>query len=91
MEGNLVSTLLMMGAIFFIFYFLLIRPQRKREAEHRKMQDGISRGDRIVTNGGVLGKVISATDKKLVIETAVDTRLELDRGGIASKREAGAD
>lgn len=56
--------------IFFIFYFLLIRPQQKRQAEHDEMLKGIEKGDDVVTAGGIHGKVTGTTDDVLTLEIA---------------------
>lgn len=74
--------LIQMGAIFAIFYFLLIRPQQKEAARHRAMVASVGKGAEIVTNGGIIGLVVEAKDDRLVIESA-GTRLEVERGRIA--------
>ena len=56
--------------IFVVFYFLLIRPQTKRQKEHREMVDAIAAGNEVVTAGGVLGKVIKVSDQFVTIEVA---------------------
>ena len=56
--------------IFFIFYFLLIRPQQKRQREQEKMLGGIEKGDSVVTAGGMYGKVIGLTDDVITLEIA---------------------
>lgn len=74
--------LIQMGAIFAIFYFLLIRPQQKEAARHRAMVDSVGKGSEVVTNGGIVGTVVEAREDRLVIESA-GTRLEIERGRIA--------
>ena len=74
--------------IFAIFYFLLIRPQRKERKRHQEMLGKLSRGDRIMTNGGILGVIVHATDQALTITTGENTRIVVDRGHIARKIEA---
>ncbi|MBT5892037.1 MAG: preprotein translocase subunit YajC [Chromatiales bacterium] len=56
--------------IFVVFYFLLIRPQTKRQKEHREMVAAISAGNEVVTAGGVLGKVVKVADQFVIIEIA---------------------
>ena len=56
--------------MFAIFYFLLIRPQQKRQKEHAKMLSLLKKGDRVVTNGGLIGQVFALTDNELVVEIA---------------------
>ena len=58
--------------IFVVFYFFLIRPQRKREKETQKMRSNIEVGDEIVTSGGIIGRVVSIREDTVVIETGSD-------------------
>lgn len=75
--------LLQLVAIGFIFYFLLIRPQRKEQERHRKMIQELKKGDEVVTNGGIIGTVVHTQEDRLTIKTADDTRLVVQRGRIA--------
>jgi len=82
--------------IFVIFYFLLIRPQQKKMKEHRAMLDAVRRGDRIVTNGGIVGLVtkVLPDDKALMVEIADDVKVKVMRDMIAnvlSKTEPASD
>ncbi len=70
-------------AIFLIFYFLLIRPQRKEQERHRRMIEQLKKGDEVVTSGGIIGRVIHAQEDRLTIKTADDTRLVIERGRVA--------
>ena len=79
----------MTGMLFFvgmivIFYFLLIRPQQKRAKEHRKMVEAIGKGDEIVTNGGVLGKIVDVGEQYLTIEIADGVQIKLQRNAVAT-------
>ena len=71
-------------AIFAIFYFLLIRPQRKEQKRHREMVAGLKKGDGVVTAGGIVGKVIHAQEHHLTIVTAESTRIVIERPKIAT-------
>lgn len=75
--------LLQMVAIGAIFYFLLIRPQRKEQKRHRSMIEELKKGDEIVTNGGIIGTVVHTQDDRLTIKTDENTRLVVQRGRIA--------
>lgn len=82
--GNATLIFLMqMAAIFFIFYFILIRPQRKEQERHRTMIDELKKGDEVVTNGGIIGTVIHTQDDRLTIKTGESTRIVVERGRIA--------
>jgi len=61
-------TMLPLVAIFVIFYFLLIRPQQKRMKEHQEKIGGVKRGDKVVTGGGLVGKVVKADDDYVEID-----------------------
>jgi preprotein translocase subunit YajC len=89
--GNPMGTVFMFGAIFLIFYFLLIRPQRKQQKSHDEMVKSLSRGDEVVTIGGIIGKIIHLTDDRITIKTAEDTRLEIERSKVGRKAGPQAD
>jgi preprotein translocase subunit YajC len=76
--------LVQMVAIFAIFYFLLLRPQAKERSRVEDMLASIKKGDEIVTNGGIIGKVVHVEEKRLTIKTGENTRLTVDRGRVAS-------
>lgn len=73
--------------MIFIFYFILIRPQQKEKKRHQAMLSQLAKGDRVMTNGGILGQIVHATDAELTIRTAENTRIVIDRGHIARKIE----
>ncbi|CCQ73035.1 preprotein translocase subunit YajC [Magnetospira sp. QH-2] len=82
--GDLISGLLPMVLIFAVFYFLLIRPQQKRAKEHKGMLAALRRGDKIVTNGGIIGtisKVVS--DEEVTVEIAEGIKVRIMRAMIA--------
>jgi preprotein translocase subunit YajC len=82
--GDGFSTLVPLVLIFAVFYFLLIRPQQKRAKMHREMLGAIRRGDRIVTGGGILGKVIKVRDNdELDVEIAEGVKIRVQRGGVS--------
>ena len=84
-EGGGGSTifLMQMVAIGVIFYFLLIRPQRKEQARHRTMIEQVQKGDEVITSGGIIGTVVHAQDDRLTIKTGENTRVVVQRGRIA--------
>ncbi|HCZ05762.1 MAG TPA: preprotein translocase subunit YajC [Thermotogae bacterium] len=73
----------MLIAIFALFYFIAILPQRRREKQHRQMVESIKRGDVVVTIGGVVGKVIDVRKDTLKIKSANVTELEVRKASIA--------
>lgn len=74
--------LVQMMLIFGIFYFLLIRPQSKERERHDNMLKGIKKGDEVITNGGIIGKVVHVDGNRLTVKTG-DTRVTVDRGRVA--------
>lgn len=91
-EGpNPFGTIFMFAAIFLIFYFLLIRPQRQQQKAHDKMVQELRRGDEIATIGGIVGKIIHITDDRVTIKTASDTRLEVERSKVGRKLSGGGE
>lgn len=70
--------------IFVIFYFLLLRPQMKRAKEQRKMVEALSKGDEVVTTGGILGKITDVEDSFITVEIADGVRVKVQRNAVAS-------
>jgi len=70
--------------IFVIFYFLLLRPQIKRAKEHKKMIGSLAKGDEVVTNGGLLGKVTQLGDSFMVIEIAQGVEVKVQKTAVSS-------
>lgn len=69
--------------IIFAFYFFLMRPQKKRQKEETKMRENVQIGDKIITAGGISGRVIATKDKEVIIETGSDrTKLSVMRWAI---------
>ncbi len=70
-----------------IFYFLIIRPQMKRQKEHQEMQNSLSQGDRVVSNGGVHGVIKAIRDDGVLsVKIAENTVVEMDRAAVARKK-----
>jgi preprotein translocase subunit YajC len=73
--GGLVS-LIPFVAMFFIFYFLIIRPQQKRQKEHQKLLDSLEKGHRVATSGGMLGTVVGVKGDRVVLKIAENVKAE---------------
>ncbi|MBT8114083.1 MAG: preprotein translocase subunit YajC [Arenicella sp.] len=78
-----------MIALFVIFYFLLIRPQQKRQKEHRNMVAGLAKGDEIVTMGGVLGKITDVDDNFISVEIAKGTEIRVQKMSVQAMMPKG--
>lgn len=70
--------------MFVALYFLMIRPQMKRQKEHRAMVEAVSRGDEVVTSGGILGKVTKISDVYLSIEVQEGTEIVIQKSAIST-------
>ena len=73
--------------IFVIFYFMLIRPQQKKQKEIKKFREGLSVGDRVITAGGIYGKIRGIKDTTFVIEIADNVRITIDKGSVYPSAE----
>ena len=82
-QTSLMPMIIMWGAIIGIFYFLLIRPQKKAQERHQQMVEGLKKGDDVMTDGGIVGEVIHMKEDRVTVKTANDTRVEVARGKIA--------
>lgn len=82
--SGITSTLVMFGLIFLIFYFMIVRPQQKRQKDRQKMLDAIKKGDKIITAGGMHGTVIGVEDKTVLVQIAENVKVKVDRSSVAS-------
>lgn len=82
-SGSSLLSLLPMVLIFVVFYFLLIRPQQKRQKEHREMVANIGKGDEILTNGGLLGKVTKIGDPYISVELGQGLTVKMQASAVA--------
>jgi len=83
--GDLLTSFAPLILIFVIFYFLLIRPQQKRAKEHKNMVENLRRNDRVVTGGGIIGKVTKVGEgEEVEVEISEGTRVKLYRSTITA-------
>jgi preprotein translocase subunit YajC len=83
MGGGLMQFLPLI-AIVVIFYFLLIRPQQKRAKEHRAMVEAMAKGDEVVTNGGLLGRITEVGESFISVEIAAGVQIKVQKHAVAS-------
>ncbi len=81
-EASGAMNLIMIVALIAIFYFFMIRPQQKKQKEIRKFREGIQTGDRVVTAGGIYGKVRKINDTTIQLEIADNVRITVDKGSV---------
>ena len=89
--GGMGGMLLTFGLMFAVMYFLIIRPQQKRQKEHQKMLEAVKKGDRIISSGGLHGVVKDVRDETVLVKIAENTVVELSRSAIASRKGGDAD
>jgi preprotein translocase subunit YajC len=82
--GNPLVSLLFPIALIAIFYFLLIRPQSKRAKEHKKMVEAIAKGDEVMTQGGILGKITDVGETFISVEIATGVEVNMQKSAVAS-------
>lgn len=79
--------ILLLVAMFAIMYFLMIRPQQKRQKEIKKFRDGLTKGDKVVTAGGIYGTIRDIKETSFVVEVADGVRLRIDKGSVYPSAE----
>ncbi len=77
-----VSFFIFMGLLFAVFYFILIRPQQKRQKEHRRLLESLKKGDKVVTSGGIHGTIVGLSDAVITMEIADKVKVKVDRNCI---------
>lgn len=80
-----------MGLMFVMMYFLIIRPQRKKQKEAEALQKGMKSGDRVVTIGGVHGTVTNVKDTTVTVRIADNVKVEFEKSAIATVKKSDAD
>lgn len=88
--GDFLGMIAPMVLIMGVFYFLLIRPQQRKAREHQDLLTKISKGDTVVTNGGLIGKVVRVVDdNELLVEVGENVKVRVLRGGVHEVRAKG--
>ena len=88
--GSAMSSILMLVAFFAIFYFLLIRPQMKRNKEQRKMISELGKGDEVMTNGGIVGKIVKVGENYTELEIAENVVIKVQKSAVSGVLPKGA-
>lgn len=81
-ESNPLMSFLPLLLIVVVFYFFMIRPQMKRQKETRKFRESLAKGDKVVTTGGIYGKIVEVKETVIVLEIAKDVQIKVDKNGI---------
>ena len=81
--GNPINTIIMFVLILVIFYFFMIRPQRKKAAEAKKFMEGLAKGQRVVTIGGIHGKIEEVRDTTFIISVEGGVKLKIEKRAVS--------
>src|SRR6056297_4026236 len=83
-SGQMMTTFVTFGLVILIFYFLIIRPQNKKQKETQKMIDALKKGDKVATIGGIRGTIISVKEKTVVVKVDDNSKIEFSKSAVAS-------
>jgi preprotein translocase subunit YajC len=81
---GLLSSLLPFLLIILVFYFLILRPQQKRQKERQRLLDSVKKGDKIITSGGMHGVVEGIEDKTVLVKIADNTKVKIEKNAVSS-------
>ncbi|MBD3427016.1 MAG: preprotein translocase subunit YajC [Candidatus Omnitrophica bacterium] len=87
MQQNPLMGLLPIALIFIVFYFLLIRPQKKNQQEHAKMLENLQKNDEVVTAGGLFGTVVNIQNDVVTLRVDDNTRIKVQKSSVAKLRK----
>ncbi|MES1928101.1 preprotein translocase subunit YajC [Salinisphaera dokdonensis CL-ES53] len=82
--GGIMPTLIMVGLFFVFMYFMIIRPQMKRQKEHKKLLESLDKGVEVVTSGGVAGKIRQVGENFIVVEVSDGVEIRIQKNAVAS-------
>jgi preprotein translocase subunit YajC len=80
----MMGSVIMLGIFLVLFYFMIVYPQHKKSKEHRKMLGALEKGDELVTNGGILGRVTELDDSFVTLEVAAGVEMRFQRSAVAA-------
>ena len=84
---NTIAMFIFLLLLFGVFYFLIIRPQRRRQREHQELMASLKRGDKVITIGGIYGQIESVTEDNLVLKVESGAVMKMHKGSIACKQD----
>jgi len=87
MNQDLIGSVLPLVVLFAIFYFLIIRPQQKQQKEHKAMLEALTKGDKIVTNGGLIIEIVKVEETFFTAKNSDGNQLRVAKNFISSKWE----
>jgi preprotein translocase subunit YajC len=81
-QGNALVTLLPLLLVFVVFYFFMIRPQMKKQKEMTNYRSSLKRGDKVITTGGIYGRINEVKDNYVMIDAGGDVKLKVDKNAV---------
>jgi preprotein translocase subunit YajC len=88
-QAGMLMNLFPLVIIFFIFYFILIKPQQKQQKQFKAMLEGLKKNDQIVTIGGVHGTIVNVKEKTFIVRVDDNARVEIDKSAVARVEKQG--
>ncbi len=83
------STILMFGLMFVVFYLFMIRPQMKKTKEEKVFREGLKKGDRVVTIGGIHGKIVEVKDTTVLLDVGESQKLKVEKAAVSKDNSVG--
>ncbi|MFV0681536.1 preprotein translocase subunit YajC [Ottowia sp.] len=81
-QGSILQSLMLPAMLLVVMYFIMIRPQMKKQKEHRTMMDALAKGDEVVTAGGLMGKVTSLSENAIGVQIANGVEVQMQRSAV---------
>ena len=81
-QGNALVTLLPLVLVFVVFYFFMIRPQMKKQKEMTNYRNSLKRGDKVITTGGIYGRILEVKDNSVMMDAGGDVKLKVDKNAV---------
>ena len=83
--GSMLGLLMPFVLIFVIMYFFMIRPQVKKQKQHQQMLQSLEKNDKIMTTGGIYGKIVGVKEKSFLVQIADNTKIEISKSAVSAK------
>ena len=90
-QPNMLMNFLPLIFIFVIFYFLLIRPQQKKQKDHQRLVSSLKSGDKVITTAGIHGLITDVKDTTVTVKVAENTKIEFDRSAVVTVEKSSED
>lgn len=82
--SGFISTLIMFGSIIAIFWFMILRPQQKKQKQHQQMIEALKKGDKVIMSGGMHGIIAGLDEKTVLVQVADNVKMKFEKGAITT-------